>query len=73
MKLSERDKAVLDFIKQYMLENGFTPTIREICEGVGLYGTSTVHKHFQKLVDMGYITQKEKRYCVKGMRYVEDK
>lgn len=71
MKLTKRDQEILDFIKKYMLEHGTTPTIREIGDGVGLYGTSTVHVHFQRLIDLGYITQYNRRYTVKGMKYIE--
>lgn len=73
--LTKRDKEILECIKRYMKEHGTTPTIREIGEGVGLYSTSSVHIHFQKLVMSGYITpaaDKSYRYTVKGMRYVED-
>lgn len=72
--LTKKDKEMLEFIKNYMLENGTTPTIREIGQGVQLYSTSTVHKHFQRLVDKGYIEQlsdgKSYKYRVKGMKYV---
>ena len=74
--LTQKDKEVLEYIKKYMLENGTTPTIREIGIAVHLYSTSTVHKHFQRLVDKGYIEQlsdgKSYKYRVKGMRYVAE-
>lgn len=74
-KLTKRDKEILECIKRYMKEHGTTPTIREIGECVGLYSTSSVHIHFQKLVATGDIipvTGKSYRYAVKGMRYVEN-
>jgi SOS-response transcriptional repressor LexA len=73
--LTKRDEEVLEFIKAYMKQNGTTPTIREISKGVGLYSPYSGFKHFQKLVNLGYITQiceNSGRYTVKGMRYVED-
>ena len=70
--LTKRDSEILDYIKSYMKENGTTPTIREICSGVGLYSTDTVHGHFKRLVELGYITKNKNNYSVKGMRYVED-
>ena len=69
--MTKRDQDILAFIKNYMKENGTTPTIREIGDGVGLYGTSSVHVHFQRLVGLGYIEQNNHRYTVKGMKYVE--
>ncbi len=73
--ITKRQKEILRYIKDFMIAHGTTPSIREIGEGVGLYSTSTVHAHFQRLVDSGYIEQigeKSYRYTVKGMRYVED-
>lgn len=73
--ITKRDLEILSFIKNYMLKNGTTPTIRDIGDGVGLYSTSSVYKHFQRLVSYGYIypvSDKTFRYSVKGMRYIED-
>lgn len=75
MGLTKRDKETLDYIKRYMKESGMTPTIREIGKGLGLYSTSSVHNHVQRLIDLGYmerISNGTFRYKVKGMRYVED-
>ena len=71
MVLKDRDKAILEFIKRFMLENGFTPTMREICEGVGMSSTSSVFMHFERLVELGYIIKRDKRYTLRGMKYVE--
>lgn len=75
-KLTKRDKEILDFIKNYMLVNGTTPTIREIGEAVELYSTNSVYAHFQKLISLGYITQiadkRTTRYRVRGMKYTCD-
>ena len=73
--MTKRDKDVLEFIKGFMLEYGTTPTIREIGDGVGMYSTSSVHKHIQNLVKLGEVIPIKDRtfkYKVKGMRYVED-
>ena len=70
--LKAKDKEVLEYIKAFMIENGYTPTIRDICVGVGLSSTSSVQNHFDKLVACGYIERHDKRYSVKGMRYVND-
>jgi len=75
-RITKRDRDVLEFIKKYMHKSGYTPTIREIGEGVGLYSTASVYMHFRNLCEAGYITQvsdgKGCRYQVKGMRYVDD-
>lgn len=73
--ITKRQKEILRYIKDFMIAHGTTPSIREIGKGVGLYSTSTVHGHFQRLVESGYIEQigdNNSRYTVKGMRYVED-
>ena len=41
--------------KKSIAENGYPPAIREICAGVNLKSTSSVHKYIQDLVDMGYL------------------
>ena len=71
--MTKRDKEILEFIKGFMLENGTTPTIREIGDGVGLYSTSSVYSHMQKLIKLGEIIplkSRSFRYRVKGMRYI---
>lgn len=72
--LTKKDKEILDYIKNYMIKNGITPTIREIGEAVHLYSSSTVYKHFQRLVDKGYIIQIQNtyRYIVRGMKYYDE-
>lgn len=73
--LDKQDERILKFIKKYMLENGTTPTLREICKEFCYYSASSAHVHFKRLVDLGYIEQVKGnsfRYKVKGMRYVQD-
>ena len=42
-ELTSREQSILDFIRQKVWEDGFPPTVREICQAVGLRSTSTVH------------------------------
>lgn len=75
MKLTKTDKRILKFIKDYMLENGTTPTIRDICNEMGYYSTASGYMHYKRLVDLGYIipiTGNSSRYRVRGMRYTDD-
>lgn len=53
--LTPRQAAVLDFIKRVWAEKGYSPSVREICDGVGLKSTSTVHNHLKSLEELGYI------------------
>ena len=73
--MTKRDEEVLRFIKSYMIENGTVPTIREIGKGMGLYSTSSVYTHLQKLIKEGEIipiSDRSYRYKVKGMRYTDE-
>lgn len=54
-KLSNRQKAILDFIKNEVREKGYPPSVREIGEAVGLASSSTVHGHLERLEKKGYI------------------
>lgn len=54
-KLGEKRTQILDFILKYSSENGFPPSIREICDAVGLKSPSTVHSHIKILKENGYL------------------
>ena len=54
-KITKKQKAVLDFIEQRIEETGIAPTVRDICEGLGLSSPSTVHVHLKTLEEKGYI------------------
>ncbi|NLP47025.1 MAG: transcriptional repressor LexA [Epulopiscium sp.] len=54
-KLSDQQKKILDFLKEEILNKGYPPSVREICEAVGLKSTSTVHGHLERLEKKGYI------------------
>lgn len=53
--LTTREHAILDCIKNKIRENGFPPTVREICNEVGLRSTSTVHGYLARLEELGVI------------------
>ncbi|MFA5657973.1 MAG: helix-turn-helix domain-containing protein, partial [Oscillospiraceae bacterium] len=54
MRLTEKDRLVFEFIKSRS-EDGFVPTIREICEEFGFKSTSTAHRSINSLVEHGLI------------------
>lgn len=56
-EMTTREKEVLDFIKQKIREDGYPPTVREICKGVGLRSTSTVHGYLNRLETLGAIVR----------------
>ena len=53
--MGERQKKIYDYIKYYIEENKYPPTIREIATGVGLKSSSTVHGHLDRMRKSGYI------------------
>ena len=54
-KGEDKQKKILEFVTEYMNENGYPPSIREICQGVGLSSTSTVHAHLETLKKNGLL------------------
>ncbi|MCL1882169.1 MAG: transcriptional repressor LexA [Defluviitaleaceae bacterium] len=54
-KLTPKQQMVLDFLKSEIRRNGYPPTVREICDAVGLSSTSTVHAHLETLERKGHI------------------
>lgn len=45
----------MEYIKNEILNRGFPPAVREICEAVNLKSTSSVHAHLESLEKNGYI------------------
>lgn len=69
-------EAILLFIKRYISEHGYPPTVREIGVGVGLKSTSSVQSHLVKMLEMGMIETDAGLGCprtirVPGMKFVE--
>ena len=54
-KLSDRQQEILDFLSDFISQNGYPPSVREIGQSVGLSSSSTVHSHLNALEDKGYI------------------
>ena len=54
-KITEKQKEILEFIKETILSKGYPPAVREICEAVHLKSTSSVHSHLETLEKNGYI------------------
>jgi len=54
-KISKKQLEILEYIKAQILERGFPPAVREICEAVSLKSTSSVHSHLETLEKNGYI------------------
>ncbi len=57
--LTKREKEILNIITDYIKENGYAPSVREMCEITGLKSTSTVHTYLKGLQEKGFIQRKE--------------
>lgn len=55
VSLSNSQSKILKEIKLSVDEKGYPPTIKELCDSVGLKSKSTVHQHLTKLEKLGYI------------------
>jgi len=53
--LTKRQEEILSFIKEFMVKNGYPPTVREIGEALGLSSPATIQSHLNNLVDKGVI------------------
>lgn len=54
-KISAKQQEILDYIKKEILDRGYPPSVREICDAVHLRSTSSVHAHLETLEKNGYI------------------
>ena len=54
-KISAKQREILEFIKAEILQRGYPPAVREICEAVQLKSTSSVHSHLETLEKNGFI------------------
>ena len=54
-KLNNAQQVIYEYLAKYQDENGYLPSVREICKAVGLSSTSTVHMHLKKLEECGRI------------------
>jgi len=55
MALTRRQRQVLDVVRDFIQENGYSPSLEEIGERLGLSSVATVHKHVSHLVQKGFV------------------
>lgn len=56
-RLGKTTKLVLVYIHDYINSFGISPTVRDVCKGVGLRSTSSVHAHIDKLDKLGFLVK----------------
>ncbi len=53
--LTKRQQEIFEYIRRYLRQHGYPPTVREIGKAVGLHSSSTVHAHLAKLESLGVL------------------
>lgn len=61
-KLTKKQEEVLTFIKKYIVEYGYPPSVREICKGLDLSSPATVHTHLTQLEIKGAISKTKSKF-----------
>ncbi len=61
-------KGVYDFLVDFITENGYAPSVKEISDGTGIKSTSTVHYHLEMLDKVGKI--KVKPHTSRGIKLI---
>lgn len=57
----EKLTKVMDYIRKFSEENGYTPSVREIGKECGIKSTATVHSYIEKLQSKGYLNKAENK------------
>ena len=57
----EKLTKVMDYIRKFSEENGYTPSVREIGKECGIKSTATVHSYIEKLQNKGYLNKTDNK------------
>lgn len=68
--LYRRQKQILEYIRKYIDKYGYSPTLGEIAESIGVSSLATVHEHLQALVNKGIIRKFEG--AVRGIEVLDN-
>ena len=61
MVSEEKLYKVMDYIRKFTEENGYTPSVREIAQECGIKSTATVHSYISRLQDKGYLNKTDNK------------
>lgn len=53
--MTKKQEQILNIVTKYIEENGYSPTVRDICKEAGLNSPATVYQHLKLLKEKGYI------------------
>jgi repressor LexA len=67
--LYKRQRKIIEFISQFIQKNGYSPTLQEIAQAIGVSSLATVHEHLQALERKGII----KKYdgAIRGIEIID--
>ena len=74
-KMTEPDKQMYLFIKDFFIQHMYSPSVREIMAGMGYKSTSTIHARLARLEEMGYIRKQQdapRTMWIKGIKVIVD-
>ena len=60
--LTKKQEETLIFLKKFMVAHGFPPSVREICQGMGLSSPATAHTHLKELEAKGFIRKQNSKF-----------
>lgn len=69
-RISKKQRKILDFVAQHIEDNGYPPSMREICAATGISSTSVVSYNLNRLEEAGFIARD--REVSRGMRLAQD-
>jgi len=69
--LYRRQRQIVDFVRQFIQRNGYSPTLQEIADSLGVSSLATVHEHLQALVKKKVIRKFEG--AVRGLEIIDEK
>ena len=61
-KITAKQNETLTFVKKYIVNHGFPPSVREICKGMNLSSPATVHAHLRQLEKKGIIRKESNKF-----------
>jgi len=75
MALTKRQKEVLDFIADFVEQNGYSPSYEEMAHGLSLASLATVHKHIQALESRNYVRRmfNQSRSLEVSSKYIQER
>ena len=58
-KLKPKEQKVLDYVKEFKKNNGYAPSVRDVCRDLNYKSTSTVHMYLNRLELLGYLVKED--------------